>query len=109
VYIHAERNLSTVVESNESRSIGYDRSTTVNNDDNLTVKKNRATHVSEGKDTLTVHKGDREVSVPLATYRLKAKIVEVSGIQEIKLAVGSNSIKIDPSGITIFGALVKIN
>ncbi|MGH6912203.1 MAG: bacteriophage T4 gp5 trimerization domain-containing protein, partial [Geminicoccales bacterium] len=106
---HAERNLSTVVENDESRSVGHDRSTSVDNDDTLTVKKNRTADVLEGKDSLTVHKGNREVSVPIATYKLDAKKVEISGLQEIKLAVGPNSIKIDPTGITIFGTLVKIN
>jgi type VI secretion system secreted protein VgrG len=127
VYFHAERNLSTVVENDESRNVQHDRTTTIDHDDKLTVKNARTADIMEGADTLTVHKGDRsvtvstgkalltvsksnrEVSVPLATYKLDAKTVEISGLQEIKLAVGANSIKIDPTGITIFGTLVKIN
>lgn len=41
VYVHAERNLTTVVEADESRSVGHDRKTTVEHDDELTVRNNR--------------------------------------------------------------------
>lgn len=41
VYVHAERNLATVVEADESRSVGWDRKTTIEHDDELTVRNNR--------------------------------------------------------------------
>jgi type VI secretion system secreted protein VgrG len=127
VFLHAQKDLATVVENDESHTVGNDRTTTIDHDDQLTVKNDRTADVVEGNDALTVHKGDRsvtvstgqatltvasknrEVSVPKATYKVDAKTVEITGAVEIKLGVGANSIKIDQSGVTIFGTLVKIN
>jgi type VI secretion system secreted protein VgrG len=55
VYLHAERNLRTVVEADESRTIGHDRATIVENNDVRVLRK--------GNDTIEVEEGNRAVSV----------------------------------------------
>jgi type VI secretion system secreted protein VgrG len=73
------------------------------------ITADQMVNVSAGSAKLTVAAANREVLVPAGTYSVAAKIVEISGTQEILLAVGNNSIKIDMSGITLFGTLIKIN
>jgi type VI secretion system secreted protein VgrG len=51
---------------------------------------------------------DREVT-STAAYKVSARKVEISGDTEITLKVGASSIKIDPSGVTILGPIVKLN
>ena len=47
VSIHAERNMSTSVEVDQSLSVGHDRSSTVNNDDTLVVYGHRKTEITK--------------------------------------------------------------
>lgn len=75
-------------------------------DNNLFYHKNRKTDVHDD-DTLTIHQ-NQTINVT-EKHKLEAKNVEITGIQQLTLNVGGNYIKIDPSGITIFGTLVKIN
>jgi hypothetical protein len=43
------------------------------------------------------------------SYKLDAMTVEITGKTEIKLTVGGSFIKIDPSGVTVFGPMIKLN
>ncbi|MBC7708693.1 MAG: type VI secretion system tip protein VgrG [Rhizobacter sp.] len=50
LYVHAQRNLDTVVETDESRMVGHDRSTRINHDDNRFVV-NDDRHVIQANQT----------------------------------------------------------
>jgi type VI secretion system secreted protein VgrG len=64
IYLHAERDLNTVVEADESRSVGGKRTTTIGAGESLTVKKNgRDTTIEHGSDVLNVDDGPRETYV----------------------------------------------
>ncbi len=63
---------------------------------------NRAVKVSMGNDELTISKGNHSTKVSLGKST-------TSAMQGIELVVGQNSIKIDQSGITLDGMMVKIN
>jgi type VI secretion system secreted protein VgrG len=106
--------------------------------DTLTVKKgNRVTNVDTGNNTLNVKQGNRETNVNTGNNTLNVKqgnqtvnvntgndtknvklgnhLVKVStgkstieAMQSIELKVGSNSVKIDQTGVTIKGLMVKI-
>jgi type VI secretion system secreted protein VgrG len=71
------------VKHDETEKVGHDRSTKIGNDYNLKVGANETIKVGQ-------------------TFHLEAGV-------EIKLSVGGNFIKIDPSGITINGTMVFIN
>jgi len=93
-YIHAQKDLTTLVE----------------NDHSLTVVKNRTVTVKEEKDVLTVEKGDREVTIKTGneTHKNKGDFTqEVSGdfVLEVK---GNLTIKATGE-VVIKGAMVKIN
>ena len=78
IYIHAQKDLKTEVK--------HDRSVTIDNEDTLTVKKNRTVEVTEGDESLTVKKGKRTVTVE-KDYKLTVKgnlTIEVDGNVTIK-------------------------
>jgi len=119
-YQHAERNLTTVVEANESRSVGGSRSTTIQKDetlvikdgnrtetlekgnDSLTLKKgNRSATLDEGNDTLTVTRGNITHSAPAGQYHVTSKTVLVEGADKIELKCGGSTITMEPGSIKI--------
>jgi type VI secretion system secreted protein VgrG len=80
-----------------------DRSATVQTgNDTLTVKQgNRAVEVSMGNDTLTIKMGNQTTKLDLGKS-------ETEAMQSIELKVGQSSVKLDQTGVTIQGMLIKI-
>ena len=74
----------------------------------LTIAAGDEVTVNAGGAKLTVSGGSREVSAAVA-YKLEATTVEITGMASITLKVGGSSIKIDPSGVSIMGPIVKLN
>jgi type VI secretion system secreted protein VgrG len=120
IYLHAERNLTTVVESAESRSVGGQRTTTIDQGDNLTIKKDgRETTIQQGADILHVDHGPREtyveqawdlhqvngqeavLNVPNGARRVTAKEVFISALDRITLSVGISSLVLEPGKIRL--------
>ena len=84
---------------------------TIDGDQSLTVKSgNRSAEIRSGNDTLKVSTGNMTVGVSLGNIEIKADVgkITVEAMQEITLKVGGNSIKIDMTGVTIKGTMVKI-
>jgi type VI secretion system secreted protein VgrG len=64
VYLQAERNLTTLVKSCESRYVGGSRTTTVHYGEKHTVdKKGRETVIKEGDEILVVEDGNRQTVI----------------------------------------------
>ncbi len=125
-YQHAERNLKTIVEADESRSVGGSRSTTIQmhetlvikegnrtetlekGNDSLTLKKgNRSCTIDEGNDTLTVTQGNITHSAPAGQYHVTAKTVLVEGADSIELKCGGSTITIKPDSISVKTATLE--
>jgi len=135
IYFHAEKNFVRVVENDDKLEIGLvkkdpgsqtitvhkDRTTTIKTgNETLVVEQgDRKTTVQTGKDLLEVSKGDRSVTIKMGNHSLEVSMgnqttaikmgkSETSAMQSIELKVGANSIKIDQSGVTIKGIMVKV-
>jgi type VI secretion system secreted protein VgrG len=123
VYIHAQKNLDLLTENN--------RTEVINNDSHLTVEKTRLSHVKArehetiggekrertGKDhsfsvtgTLHLKAGTAWLNEAGTELRIKAgqKVVVEAGA-EITLKAGGSFVKIDPSGVSMSGAAIKMN
>lgn len=128
VTLHAERNLTTVVEANESRSVGGSRSTTIQKDETLVIKEgDRSETIEMGDDSLLLKMGDRSVklemgddslettlgnitrSAPVGKIKHTGMRVETTGTLSIKLVCGASTIELTPASITISSPIVKIN
>ncbi len=53
VYVHAERNMDTMVEADETLTVGHDRTKKVNNDEDTTIGANRTEQVG-GNEEITI-------------------------------------------------------
>ncbi len=111
----------TVGEGNDVHTVSKgDRTVTVDkgNDTHTVGAGDRVVNVDKGNDTLTVKMGDETVNVKKGNYSLKLGLgdvtvkadagkVTIQAMQSIELKVGANSIKIDNTGVTIKGTMVK--
>ncbi len=128
VWIQAERNMDTVVEANDSQSVGGNRVISVGGAHSEVIKKdtaitvtegNHSTTIAEGCHTTTVSKGDQSnvVSAGSQTVTVKGDITvssqsgayKLTSPSKITLEVGGSSIVIEPSHITLKSAKIDLN
>ena len=118
LYVHAEKDFNCVIENNETRKIGLDKkdkgnqTIEIQNDRTVTLKEgndkldilkgDRTTNINQGSDTLNINMGDYSLNIS------KGKAT-VEAMTSIELKVGSNSIKIAPSGITIQAVNIAVS
>ena len=130
IFIHAQKDCLRMVENNDELhikgqqdiEIQKDRKQTIQEGNEiLDVKKgdrtitlgtgnetlkvsqgNRETTINMGKDTLHLQQGNHSIKLDLGKSTIEA-------LQGIELKVGQNKIKIDQTGITIEGLMVKVN
>lgn len=98
ILIHAERALRTEIEANETRTIGHDRTTTIEGNDSKTIKKGDDTSlIKEGAFFHTLEKGDYQL------YLKDGAIMTVidQGDQKTKLSNGDQSLTLDTGNQTI--------
>jgi type VI secretion system secreted protein VgrG len=95
--------------------VGNDEIRFIEHDRHDTVKHNVISEILEGGNFAAVPKGDtvqqgKAIYVSSDTNLvLNAADIFVNGTKSIQLSVGGNFIKIDPTGVTIFGTLARIN
>ncbi len=71
------------------------------NDTHAIAKGNRAVSIDMGNDTLTIKMGNRTTAIKMGKDSVEA-------MQAIELKVGASLVKIDQTGVTIKGMMVKI-
>src|SRR6185312_11308856 len=102
IHVQAEKDVTIVIKNDETRDIRHARTTTIKADDAETV--------TEGNQTITIKKGNQTIKLALGNQstKLDAGKATTEAMQGIELKVGGNSIKIDQTGITIKGLMVKV-
>ncbi|MEM8577366.1 MAG: type VI secretion system tip protein TssI/VgrG [Pseudomonadota bacterium] len=109
----------TVKSGNQKIYVAVDHDETIDGKADQTIKKDSTVTVTDGNYTQTVKMGDvtREVSMgkeshtlKMGNYSLKTSLgaISMEAMTKIELKVGGNSIKIDQSGITLDGIMIKI-
>jgi type VI secretion system secreted protein VgrG len=102
----------TLDEGDDTHTVTKGKQTiTIKGDQSLTVQSgNRKAEIQTGDDSLKVSTGNMTVDVSTGNISVKAGAgkIAIEAMQEITLKVGANSIKIDMTGVTIKGAMVKI-
>ncbi len=94
----------TVKQGNDTHEVSQgNRAVTVNmgNDTHEIKQGNRSVTIDMGNDTLTIKMGNQTTKLNLGASSTEA-------MQSIQLTVGQNSIKIDQTGITLQGMMIKI-
>ncbi|ANY86666.1 MULTISPECIES: type VI secretion system Vgr family protein [Pseudomonas] len=90
VIMHAERNMDTEIELDETHDVGNNRTITVGGAHTETIKKDTVMNVQEGSLTIQVDN----------------QFIQVSAKQHIILQVGDSSITLTPEGIEIKGKVI---
>ena len=90
IIMHAERNLDTEIEVDETHSVGSNRTITVGGTHTETIKKDTVMNVQEGSLTIQVDN----------------QFIQVNAKQHIILQVGDSSITLTPDGIEIKGKAI---
>lgn len=119
IWVHAQKDLNSVIEEKETRKVGKSRETNIHDDDTrtvetghyfLTVKQgNRAVEIGTGNDQLNVMKGNITTKAPVGAFQLEALTVQIKGTTTIKLICGASSIEMTPAMITVTSPMIKLN
>ena len=112
VSFQAQKDYTVLVKNKETVTIDQgDRTHTLNSgNDSLTVSKgNKTVTISQGNHSITVSAGNDSMTVSQGNHSLtvSAGSSTINAGQSITLQVGANSIKIDTSGVTINGTMIK--
>jgi type VI secretion system secreted protein VgrG len=135
VYFHAQKDLNSVVENNETRKVGSSkaddgsRTTEIYKDETFACKTGNESHTVEkgnqtvditmGNQSITVGKGNQSTEIKMGnqstaikmgnqTTKLDLGAASHEAMQSITLKVGQNSIVIDQTGITIKGLMITV-
>jgi len=93
ILVHAEKDLQTEVEHDETRSVKHDRTTTITNNETKTIE--------QGNESIELNQGNQTTKVDLGS-------IDTEAMQSITLKVGQSSIVIDQKGVTIQGMMISI-
>ncbi|MBF8224180.1 type VI secretion system Vgr family protein [Halomonas sp. 328] len=123
IWLHAQKDLELLTNNDRTEEIGndshlkvhHDRIAEIDSDDHLSVHGNRHAQV-DGDDHLIVGASRHErygraqlVEAGQEVHHKAGMKVVVEAGAEITLQAGGSFVKLDPSGVTISGASVKIN
>jgi type VI secretion system secreted protein VgrG len=109
VFFQAEKDFHRNVKNDDDLKVGHDQTIEIKNNrtekvigkEKITISKGREVTIDTEGDKLTVSQGD-------LTIQVNAGQVSIEAMTAIELKVGMNSIKIDPSGVQINGANIKL-
>src|SRR3990167_4295371 len=96
-----------IEKGSQTLEVGADQKNTIKGNQDLTVK-GKQTYDITGDQKMDV-KCAQTISVTGAIKEESKQSITLTANMSIELKVGGNSIKIDPSGVTITGTMVKIN
>jgi type VI secretion system secreted protein VgrG len=129
VLLHAQKDLKVEVENDEVRTVDHDQVETIKNSRTTTIKDsddtytletgNRSETIKMGNETLSIDQGNRSTTLKMGNDSLKLSLgnysmkcdlgsISLEAMQSITLKVGSSSIVVDQTGVTIKGMMVKI-
>lgn len=98
------------IETDNTTTVTGNQTQTVEGDNTRTITGNDDTTIKDGDHSLTVSSGDQSTVVSLGNISVSADAgkIEMEAMQSIELKVGGSSIKIEQSGVTISGPMIKL-
>jgi type VI secretion system secreted protein VgrG len=124
---NVDQDRTETVKRNEKITVNGTRTETVEGDETITlnakrttkVKKDESLEVTEGNQKIQIKKGNREIIVDMGNVTTTVKMGNMTtkmnlgkstteAMQSIELKVGQSSIKLDQTGVTIKGMMVKV-
>jgi type VI secretion system secreted protein VgrG len=113
IFIHAEKDLTTEVEHDESLTVDncrvvlvkVDETITVKGKQTITVTKDHTFEVTEGNYTSTIDKGNSSVTVSKGNHSLKVGM----GNQSTEVSMGNYDLKVSLGNITVKAGVGSIS
>ena len=101
---------AVTVKASQTHTITQDNTLKVDGKQTRTIKKDDATTISEGNSTLEVEKGNIDTKAKMGNITVKADLgsITIQAMMKIELKVGSSSIVIDNTGVTIKGMMINV-
>ncbi|MCU1292292.1 MAG: type secretion protein ImpA [Bryobacterales bacterium] len=118
--VHAEKDMDTSVEHDDSQLVENDRTITVKGTHTETITKDTSIEITQGDYSMTIDsgnesrtlkQGNQSIKLNLGNISIKCDLGSISmeAMQSITLKVGENSIKIDQMGIEVSGIMIKVS
>jgi len=117
VFLHAQKDLTTTVEHDQTLTVDNCRIVTVKQDETvdiqnnqtIKVKQDQSITVTDGNRSVKISKGNDTLGVAMGNIAIKADMgkIEVEAMQSITLTVGQNPLKLDQQGLTVSALMVK--
>lgn len=109
IYFRAQKDMLVEVKNDQTlkilncrmKEVKVDETVKIDGKQAFTIKGDRSAEIAQGNDSLTVKSGNIAVKASMGKIGQEA-------MQAIELKVGSSSIKIDQTGVTIKGLMIKI-
>ena len=119
ITIQAEKDMETTVEHDHALTVQNNRTITVDGTHTETIKKDTAITITEGNEDLAIKMGNRTTTLNQGNMSTSLKMGNKStkmdlgkgtteAMQSIELIVGQSSVKLDQTGVTIKGMMIKI-
>jgi type VI secretion system secreted protein VgrG len=100
------------VDGKHTETIVKDTTITITQGNHSTTlnQGNQSTKLDMGNQSTTLDKGNQSIKLAMGNQSTNVDLgkIDITAMQSITLTVGANSIKIDQSGVTIQGIMVKI-
>jgi len=120
ITIHAEKDMETEVEHDDSQNVQNDRTIKVDGKHTETITKDMSITITQGNRSLTLNQGNESTTLDMGNQTITLKMgnqttklnlgkSETEAMQSIELKVGQSSIKIDQMGVTIKGMMIKVD
>lgn len=109
-FMHAEKDMTTEVEHDDSQTVQNDRTITVQGKHTETITGDTAITISQGNHSLTISQGNQSITISTGNQTTKVDVGSASheAMQQIELKVGQSSIVLDQQGVTIKGLMISI-
>ncbi len=117
VFFHAQKDFTEEVENDHSTLVMHDQKLTVDNvrihkvgkTEDITIGDAQTNKIGNGRTT-AISMGNEKLTVDMGNISIAASMgkIEMTAMQSIELKVGSSSVKIDQTGVTIKGMTVSI-
>lgn len=106
VFLHAQKDLKTEVENDETHTVDHDRIAKVLGKETVTVKGDRTHEVTEGHEALTVRQGNRTLVVETGNQSTNIKTgnhaLEIgTGNQSVLLKTGNQDTKLTTGNLSV--------
>jgi type VI secretion system secreted protein VgrG len=120
ITIHAEKDMETEVEHDDSQKVQNDRTIKVDGKHTETITKDMSITITQGNRSLTLNQGNESTTLDMGNQTITLKMgnqttkldlgkSETEAMQSIELKVGQSSIKIDQMGVTIKGMMITVD